>query len=58
MRLHRNLIWLLFILGSIFLWYGFFRYGLPPQHLLDGMRQELSDGFSWLARLLDRQMQP
>ncbi len=49
MRIHRNLLWFIFTLGSIFLWYVYFRHGTSPQGFWYGLRQELSEGFTWIG---------
>jgi hypothetical protein len=54
MRIHRNLIWLSFILGSIFLWYVYFQHGTSAKGFWYGLRQELSDGFSWMAERIEK----
>jgi hypothetical protein len=54
MRIHRNLLWFAFILGSIFFWYIFFMHGASPRNFWFGIRQELSEGFAWLADRIER----
>ncbi len=52
MRIPRHLIWLAFILASIFCWCVFFEYGGEPHTFLHGAREELTRLVTWMARLL------
>jgi hypothetical protein len=52
MRIPRNLIWLVFILASLFFWCVVFEYGWDPKNFTRGAKEELSRAFAWLARRL------
>jgi hypothetical protein len=52
MRIPRNLIWIVFFLGSIFFWCVLLEYGWEPRLFLQGAREELSRIFGWLSRQL------